>query len=253
MKYWRWSKGWFFRIGVYDPTLLSCGKCGSTALRKNGHSKGKAKYLCTACHHQAVFQPAAPVRAARYAQVEQLLLERVSQRAIVRLTGVARMRVAKLAKKARTARPTPGCLRPHRVKELELDQMWTFVGRKKRKVWRWLAGERYWRRIVAWVLGSRGRATARCLWQALPDAYRTRTWYHTDEWEASRGVFPRRAHQAHPKGSGQTSLVEAINCCLRQRCAVLVRKSCCFTRSLAMPRVRIQRVIDEHNRQCTTN
>lgn len=129
--------------------------------------------------------------------------------------------------------------------------MWTFVGRKKRKKWLWLAVERHSRRIVAWVLGSRGRATARRLWHALPAAYRTGTWYYTDEWEAYKGVLPARAHEAHPKGSGQTSIVEAINCSLRQRCAVLVRKSCCFSRSLAMHRVRIQLVIDEHNRQCT--
>lgn len=81
-------------------TTLSCGRCGSTALRKNGHSKGKAKYRCTACRHQAVFEPAAPRKAAQYAQVEKLLIERVSQRAIVRATGVARMTVAKLAKKS---------------------------------------------------------------------------------------------------------------------------------------------------------
>jgi transposase-like protein len=69
-------------------------------LRKNGSSKGKAKYGCMACRHQAVFAPATPARAARYAQVEKRLLERVSQRAIVRLTGVARMTVVKRAKKS---------------------------------------------------------------------------------------------------------------------------------------------------------
>ncbi|WP_167852019.1 IS1 family transposase [Hymenobacter elongatus] len=67
------------------------------------------------------------------------------------------------------------------MKELELDELWTFVGRKRRKVWLWLAVERYSRRLVAWVLGSRGRATARRLWQALPPPYRTGAWYHTDE------------------------------------------------------------------------
>lgn len=96
-------------------TTLTCGKCGSIALRKNGHSKGKAKYLCTSCQHQAVFEPAAPRKAAQYAQVEKLLLERNSQRSIVRATGVARMTVAKLAKKsagqravAAQAQPTAG-------------------------------------------------------------------------------------------------------------------------------------------------
>lgn len=139
------------------------------------------------------------------------------------------------------------------MKELELDEMWTFVGRKRRKKWLWLAVERQSCRIVAWVLGSRGRATARRLWRALPTPYHIDTWYYTDEWEAYRGVLPKRVHQPSAKGSGQTSIVEAINCSLRQRCSVLVRKSCSFSRSLAMHHVRIQLVIDEHNRHCTTS
>ena len=126
------------------------------------------------------------------------------------------------------------------------------MGRKQRKVWRWLAVERHSRRIVAWVLGCRGTATAQRLWQALPEEYRSGTWYFTDEWEAYPGVLPAGAHRPSPKGRGQTSIVEAINCSLRQKCGVLVRKACSFSRSLLMHHVRIQLVIDEHNRLCTT-
>jgi len=68
-------------------TTLTCGKCGSTAIRKNGHGRGKAKYLCTACCYQAMFVPAASRKAAQYAQVEKLLVERASQRVIVRVTA----------------------------------------------------------------------------------------------------------------------------------------------------------------------
>ncbi|TGE17832.1 hypothetical protein [Hymenobacter elongatus] len=66
-------------------------------------------------------------------------------------------------------------------------------------------------------------------------------------------MLPARAHQAHAKGSGQTSRVEAVKCSLRQRCGVLVRKSYSFGRLLAMHHVRIQLVIDEHNRRYTTH
>ena len=83
--------------------IKTCGACGSEAIRKNGHWSGRPKYQCRACNHQGPLQPTAPARAARYAQVEALLAERVSQRAIVRLTGVARMTVVKLAKK----KPSP--------------------------------------------------------------------------------------------------------------------------------------------------
>jgi transposase-like protein len=69
-------------------------------VRKNGSLKGQPKYQCTACRYQAVFSPAAPGKARAYAQVAQLLRERVSQRAIVRLTGVSRPTIVKLAKKS---------------------------------------------------------------------------------------------------------------------------------------------------------
>ena len=47
--------------------------------------------------------PAVVAKAAQYAQVEALLTERNSQRSIVRATGVARMTIAKLIKKAALA------------------------------------------------------------------------------------------------------------------------------------------------------
>ena len=125
--------------------------------------------------------------------------------------------------------------------------MWTFVGRKKRKVWLWLAVERASRRIVAWVTGQRGAATARRLWRALPRRYRRRCWYFTDEWKAYVGVLPRWQHRPCPKGSGGTSIVEAVNCSLRHRCGVLVRKSCSFSKSLEMHEARIKIVIDNYN------
>ena len=125
--------------------------------------------------------------------------------------------------------------------------MWTFVGRKKRKVWLWLALERVSRRIVAWVTGRRDAATARRLWAALPRRYRRNCWYFTDLWESYVGVLPRWQHRRCPKGDGGTGLVEAVNGALRQRCGVLVRKSCSFSKSLSMHNARIKIVIDNCN------
>ena len=126
--------------------------------------------------------------------------------------------------------------------------MWTFVGRKKCKRWLWLAVERASRRIVAWVLGDRSRATARRLWLALPAHWRVpECWYFTDLWESYVVVVPRWQHRRSPKGSGGTSIVAAINCALRQRCGVLVRNSCSFSRCHQMHTARIKIVIDNYN------
>ena len=86
-------------------TIHLCGRCTSEHVRKNGSNGGRAKYQCTACGYQGYLQPAAPARAARYAQVEKLLAERNPQRSIVRATGVSRMTVAKLAKKSGASGP----------------------------------------------------------------------------------------------------------------------------------------------------
>ena len=131
--------------------------------------------------------------------------------------------------------------------------MWTFVARKPRKVWRWLAVERARRCIVAWVLGDRSAATALRLWQALPHRYRRHCWYFTDLLPAYAQVLPRWQHRPCPKGEGQTSIVEAVNCVLRQRCGVLVRKSCSFSKNLLMHEARIKIVIDNYNLALLSN
>ena len=87
-----------------------------------------------------------------------------------------------------------------------------------------------------------GRATP-----ALPRRYCRHCRYHTDQWEAYAKALPAHQHRPRPKGSGNTSIVEAINCSSRQRCGVLVRKACSFSKSLHMHTARIKIVIDNHN------
>ena len=145
-------------------------------------------------------------------------------------------------------------LRPKKAQQkrwevLELDEVWTFVGRRQHKVWLWLAVERASRRVVAWVLGRRDAATARRLWAALPRRYRRHCWYFTDLFPAYAQALPTGPHRPSPKGEGQTSIVEALNCSLRQRCGVLVRRSCSFSKSLPRHAARINMCIDQHNQK----
>ena len=235
-------------IMLYTQHL--CAACGSDQLRGNGSSQGHAKYQCKTCDHQAHLVPAAAERAAHYARVEKLLVERNSQRSIVRATGVSRMTAVKLTKKAQQAPPPLPRLRLNQQRAweaLELDELWTFVGRRCGKVWPWLAVERASRRIVAWVTSRRDASSAQRLWHVLPLRYRRHCWFFTDLFPDHVGVLPRWQHRCCPKGSGGTSIIEAVNCSLRQRCGVLVRKSCSFSNSLAMHNVRIKIVIDNYN------
>ena len=116
-----------------------CAACGRAHIRCDGSAGGHAKYQCKGCGHQARFTPAALAKAVQYAQVDELLSERNSQRSIARVTGVSRVTIASRIKKAQLAPPLLPRLRPKKAQKkegeaLELDEMWTFVGRKKHKV-----------------------------------------------------------------------------------------------------------------------
>ena len=162
-----------------------CAKCSSAAIRRTGSKKGRPKYQCTACRYQGLFIPAVARRAAHYAQVDALLSERNSQRGIVRLTGVARMTIAKRIKKAAFPSPPrlprrPANARRKRWEVPEPDELWRFAGHKRRKLWPWLAIERARRRIVDGRRGSRGKAPLRQRWQSLPAHCHHRCWFFTD-------------------------------------------------------------------------
>ena len=117
---------------------------------------------------------------------------------------------------------------------LELDELWTFVGHRRRGViWLWLALCRRTRQIVAYALGPRNDATARLLWARIPPAYRQSLLY-TDHLESYHNVLPAGQHQARYPKRGPTNHIERFNNTLRQRLGRLVRKTLSFSKSLHM-------------------
>ena len=75
----------------------------------------------------------------------------------------------------------------------------------------------------------------------------------TDLFPAYAQALPTGPHRPAAKGEGQARIVEAFNCSLRQRCGVLVRKSCLFSKSLLMHTARIKICIDQHNHRTILN
>lgn len=60
----------------------------------------------------------------------------------------------------------------------------SFVGWKANKQWLWLVLDRASRQVVALFIGNRSADGALGLWQALPEGYRQRATFHTDDWQA---------------------------------------------------------------------
>ena len=78
-----------------------CRRCGSINLRKNGRTAtGQQKFHCKDCNAYGTLDTKEQDRAHKRATVEKLALERLSQRAIARSTGMSRMTVAAILKKS---------------------------------------------------------------------------------------------------------------------------------------------------------
>ncbi len=129
---------------------------------------------------------------------------------------------------------------------LELDELWSFVLKKARKRWVWMALCRATRQVVAYVIGDRSAATCQKLWERIPALYRRAHWY-SDFWEASHLVIPDEQHTACGKDSGYTAQVERWNNTLRQRLGRFVRQSLSFSKCEMMHDICLRLFLHEYN------
>jgi len=215
---------------------MVCPYCQETHVVKNGtiHS-GKPKWKCNACNRQFIANPQ-PYRIPDNTKhlIDKLLLERISLAGIVRATGVSArwLQYYVNAKYAATPQSVTITAKKKGRLVLECDEIWSFVGKKRRQQWIWLALDRTTREIVSMAIGARTKALARCLWKKLPAVYRQCAVCFTDFWDAYAHVLPTKRHRAVGKDSGETNHIERFNNTLRQRCSRLVRKTLSFSKKL---------------------
>ncbi len=191
----------------------TCRTCKSTNIVKNGTNRcGTAQYHCKDCGTYRVLQPKSVYSEAEKQTVLQACLERSSLRGIQRIFGVARQTIAGWMKiytqKLPDIKDILLACAPDDV--LELDEVWSFVLKKRQKRWLWTAMCRRTRQIVAFVIGDRSKATCLRLWTAIPDGYKH---CHTfsDFWIAYRQVFPAETHRCVGKETGETAHMERWN------------------------------------------
>lgn len=85
-----------------DATMIAvtCHRCGSANLRKNGRTPtGQQTFHCKDCNLYSVLDRKDAERKLRERTAENLLVERLSQRAIARTLQMSRRKVAQIMKK----------------------------------------------------------------------------------------------------------------------------------------------------------
>jgi insertion element IS1 protein InsB len=234
--------------------VIVCYHCDSENIVKNGKApNGKQKYLCHDCGRQSREDPGSNAYSPeRREEILSAYQERSSLRGLARTFGVSsRNTVTRWLKKAASlpslARTLPPAPPPSEGVVLELDELWSFVGKKANKRWVWIALARHTRQVVAYVIGDRSQRTCRRLWQRIPESYKGGSCYYSDFWEAYRAVIPEERHEAVGKESGELAHVERWNNTLRQRLARFVRKTLSFSKSDEMHEACLKLFLHRYN------
>ena len=116
-----------------------------------------------------------------------------------------------------------------RADEAEVDDMWSFVGKKHEPRWLWHAIDHGSGRVLAYVFGRRTDEVFLQL-KALLEPFGI-THYHTDYW----GAYTRHLDAAeHTPGKRNTQKIERRHLTLRTRIKRLTRKTICFSKSIQM-------------------
>ena len=111
----------------------------------------------------------------------------------------------------------------------ELDEMWSFVARKRNPRWLWHAIDHHTGRMLAYVFGRRKDDIFLKL-KALLEPFGITTFY-TDRWGAYERHIDAEKHQV---GKENTQKIESKHTNLRTRIKRLVRRSICFSKTEQM-------------------
>jgi len=113
--------------------------------------------------------------------------------------------------------------------EAELDEQWSFVGRKSNQRWVWYAVEHSTNTILAYVFGKRKDHVFKKL-KALLAPLKIKRFY-TDDWGAYKRHIDSDKHEV---GKCNTQKIERKNLNLRTWIKRLTRKTICFSKSEKM-------------------
>lgn len=122
---------------------MNCPKCHSSKFVKNGHTHyGKQRFRCQHCGRQFVNNPSRqPISQDKRDLIDKLLKERLALAAIARVAEVSERWLQDYVNQKYYLTPKEAKITEKKRGRLilEIDEMWSFVGSKRNKVWIWLA------------------------------------------------------------------------------------------------------------------
>ena len=125
---------------------------------------------------------------------------------------------------------------------VQIDEHWSYVGNKQKKVWLLYAICKNSREILAANWGKRNIRSIRALLKKLQGV--EINFYCTGHWQAFAEVLPKEKHIV---GKKYTKKIEGINTWFRTRLRRLVRRTVCFSKKLIYHYSSMKMAICERN------
>jgi len=221
----------------------ACPQCGSRWDKRNGHLQtGKQNHRGNVCGRALVLTPENSVITEEQRVLSaRRLLERISLRGICRAVGVGLQWLLPLMGARFQAAPEHLYVKPAdggpavilQRGEAELDELWSFAGKKANRNWIWIAMAAATRQILAFHVGDRSGQSAHALWQKLPAVDQEQATFYPDQYTVYTGVIPPARHHPISQLARKTNHVERVNCTLRQRVSRLVRATLSVSKKLS--------------------
>jgi insertion element IS1 protein InsB len=227
---------------VVHTLKITCPRCSRENIKKNGTtSNGKQKYLCLLCRRQFIidysYRGYLPfVREL----IVPMTLNGSGIRDIARVLKISINTVLKVIREQATETAEPAL--PKRVADLEVDELWSFVGDKRHQAWLWYAFSPRFQKIIGFVVGRRTDQSCQHLLDKLRECQVTR--FYTDDWESYEKLIPEYRHWVGKMG---TQRIERQNLNFRTHLKRLHRRTICFSKSLEMHNAVIKLYVNHLN------
>jgi IS1 family transposase/transposase-like protein len=216
---------------------IKCPHCDSSNLQKNGHSEnGTQRWRCNFCGKSFQFSYRYNARKPGVKkQITELTLNSSWVRDIGRILGInPNTVVAELKKTPHTTPYVIDMIEHQQLKRLEveiyytaeMDEFWSFVGKKSNQRWTWYAIDKASGIILAWHNGARTDADFMQLLKYLENI--PIDLYYSDDWGAYSRNLPASSHYI---GKDKTWKIERKNLNLRIHIKRLNRKTICYYKS----------------------
>ena len=225
---------------------MFCPHCLGIKVVRNGiKGNGRQNLLCKGCGKQFqaeyVYKGSVPENKAL---VVKMLCRGSGIRDCTAVTGVSKLTVLTWIKRLAAdimLKPQKRC-----YSRVQLDEQWSYVGRKEKKVWMLYAYAVEEDEIIAFTRGKRSAGAVRNLFVKLKAL--NIDLFLTDEWEAFKVVLPKKKHWV---GKQYTKAIEGINTFFRTRVRRLMRRTVCFSKKLLYHYSMIKIIIYHRNQRAS--